>query len=67
MGFLYNPAFWASLAALLIVTSVCFALTYLNRVILILAAICAMIGIVQSLWQAGHRVRYERPAKGDGA
>ena len=63
MAFLYNPAFWASLGVLLEAMSIEVPSQLFGHILTILGATSAIIGIIESLWQAGHKVQYVRSAK----
>lgn len=61
MSVLGQPAFWASIGALLgaIGLEMIPAQQIGEHVIAAVAAVSGIIGIINTLWNAGHRVRYE--------
>lgn len=59
--FIENPAFWASLAALLVAIGIELPGSWYTHTATLSAALCGIVGLLETLWQAGHRVHYERP------
>lgn len=61
LAFLSNPAFWASLSGLLAAIGIEIPGRLFEDAVAAAAAIAGIIGILESLWHAGHRVRYIKP------
>jgi len=64
MAFISNPAFWGALAALLASMGVQLlpSETLTQHIIEAVASVAALVGVIMTLWEAGHRVHYEKTA-----
>ena len=62
MSFMRDPAFWGALAALLASLGVQLlpSETLTQHLIEAVAAVAALVGVIMTLWEAGHRVHYEK-------
>lgn len=61
MKVIQNPAFWASIAALLAGLGIVVPELLFDHLVAIGAAITGIIGILTSFGEAGHRLEYKPP------